>query len=115
MGAVFTSADIAAKHRELVERFVRAYKKGAALYHDAIFDQSSPEASQKDAVIQTLSKYSGLTPDEVRESLNFIDAKAVLDVEDISHQIETWKQQNKVGADVTANAIMDTEFVSARP
>jgi hypothetical protein len=39
----------------------------------------------------------------------------VLDVEDISHQIETWKQQNKVGADVTANAIIDTEFVTARP
>jgi NitT/TauT family transport system substrate-binding protein len=115
LGALFTSAEISAKHRDLVERFVRAYKKGAALYHDAIFAESSPEASQKDAIIQTLCKYSGLTPDEVRQSLNFIDRKVVLDVDDINHQIETWKQQNKVGADVTANAIMDTEFVSARP
>jgi NitT/TauT family transport system substrate-binding protein len=115
LGAVFTSGDIAAKHRELIERFVRAYKKGAALYHDAIFAGSSPEASQKDAIIQTLSKYSGLSHTEVLESLNFIDRNAVLDVEDISHQIETWKQQNKVGADVTANAIIDTEFVTARP
>jgi NitT/TauT family transport system substrate-binding protein len=113
LGAVFTSGDIAAKRRDLVHRFVRAYKKGAELYHDAIFGGSSPEASQKDAIIQTLGKYSGLTPQEVQESLNFIDRKAVLDVEDISHQIETWQQQDKVGAGVTAKAIIDIEFVSA--
>jgi NitT/TauT family transport system substrate-binding protein len=115
LGALFTNGDIAAKHRDLVERFVRAYKKAAALYHDAIFVESSPEASQKDAIIQTLCTYSGLTADEVRESLNFIDRKAVLDVDDINHQIETWQRQNKVNPDVTANAIMDTEFLSARP
>jgi NitT/TauT family transport system substrate-binding protein len=115
LGAVFTSSDIAAKHHELIERFLRAYKKGAALYHDAIFAVGSPEASQKDAIIRTLSKYSGLTPDEVVQSLNFIDRKAELDVEDISHQIETWRQQNKVGADVSASAVIDAEFVTARP
>jgi NitT/TauT family transport system substrate-binding protein len=114
LGAVFTSGDTAAKHRDLIERFVRAYKKGATLYHDAIFEPSSPQASQKEAIIQTLSKYSGLNPAQVDESLNSIDAKAALDVDDIRRQISTWKQQNKVGADVTAEEIIDTDFVSAR-
>ena len=64
--------------------------------------------------LTTLSKYSGLNRNEVLESLSFIDRKAELDVNDISHQIEIWKQQNKVGADVTANAIIDTDFGAAR-
>jgi NitT/TauT family transport system substrate-binding protein len=115
LGAVFTGSEIAAKHRDLVERFVKAYKKGAALYHDAIFAAGSPDASQKDAILSTLSKYSGLTTDEVKESLNFVDRTAALDVEDIGHQIDTWKQQDKVSADVRADAIIDTKFVSARP
>lgn len=103
------------ERRDLVERFVRAYKKGAALYHDAIFAAGSPEASQKDAIVATLSKYSGLSADEVKESLNFIDGKAALDAGDISHQIETWKQQGKVSTDVTLDTIIDTKFVSAHP
>jgi NitT/TauT family transport system substrate-binding protein len=113
LGALFTGNKMVTEQRDLVERFLRAYKKGAALYHDAIFVAGSPEASQKDAIVATLSKYSGLTADEVKESLNFIDGKAALDADDISHQIETWKQQGKVSADVTLDTVIDAKFVSA--
>lgn len=114
LGAVFTSSDRIKNQRNLVDRFVRAYRKGAALYHDAFFGSGPVDHEKQQRYITVLSKYSQLTSDQVKESLNYMDANPALDIADISRQIQTWKRLNKIGSEVRVESIVAPDFVSAR-
>ncbi len=116
-GVVYTATKTIEQKPGLVERFLRAFHKGAKDYHDAFSGpddrpQDGPTAAKTVAV---LAKYVGQTEPQVRLGLPLIDAEARLDVKDILHQIDWYKSQGMVKPEVDGNAIIDQRYVVPLP
>ena len=101
----------------MVERFMRAYVNAAAAY-DVVFqpkDAATVKPADKEALLAIIAKYTELTPQQVLESLNYIDPTARLDVEDIRRQIAAWKALGMVEPATEADAMIDLSFLSPAP
>jgi NitT/TauT family transport system substrate-binding protein len=117
VGGVFTTAKTATERRDMVERFLRAFRHATRDYHDAFtgpdgkpaFGPTAPE------MIGLLSKATGQPPDKVKESLAYVDADGRIDVADIRRQIAWYKAQGMVRGEVDADAILDKNYVLPLP
>lgn len=116
-GAVFTATKTANDRHDLVERFLRAYVKGARDYHDAV---TGPGETRKDgpntkATIAIIAKYVEQPAETVAKGLPYVDPEARLDVKDILHQVEWYKTRNLVKENVDGAKIIDKRYVKALP
>jgi NitT/TauT family transport system substrate-binding protein len=116
-GTVFASTRTANDRRDTVERFLRAYRKAARLYHDAF---TGPNGERRDGdgapeILTLLGKDLGLSTDDVKLGVGYMDAEGRLDVKDILRQIDWFKSQGMVKPGVDANAIIDTRYVVPLP
>ncbi len=105
-----------------VEKFIRAYRRGAAEYaitllrHDRYGKQVSDSASQGAAAI--IARYA--YPDKsnaaaaVEAGVYFMDRQALLDAADIERQIAWYKSQGMVEPSVDARSVIDLSFVPGR-
>jgi NitT/TauT family transport system substrate-binding protein len=105
LSAMLASVDTLTKQRPMVQRFLAAYRKGAADFYDAFIANQDPAKRETEMAI--LEQFSGLTREQIMQSLNFIPRDAALDVKDIEKQIEIWKKLGMVNADVEAKALID--------
>ncbi len=117
LGGVFTSGKIANERRDQVERFLRAYKRGVAEFHDAFtgpgeIRQDGPTA---DAVIAIASKYSGLPPEQAKIGISYFDRAGRLDVKDVLHQIAWYRAQGMIKGDFDPMNVIDQRFVVPLP
>jgi NitT/TauT family transport system substrate-binding protein len=115
LGALFTSPRMIAERRSTVQKFVRAYIRGAAGYN-AAFNQR--DASGKrikgpryDEYLQMFSKVVGQPPEQVEIALAYVDPKGAIDIEDIRQQIAIWQELGQVDASLKAADIIDTSFL----
>jgi NitT/TauT family transport system substrate-binding protein len=115
--AIFTSAKIAAGHRDIVERFLRAYRKGSKDLHDAFTaaDGTRRDGPTAPAIEAIIAKYAGQTVPQVQASIPYVDAEGRLDVKDVAHQIAWYKSQNMVKGAVDADAVIDQRYVVKLP
>ncbi|HXQ51736.1 MAG TPA: ABC transporter substrate-binding protein [Stellaceae bacterium] len=116
-GAVFASLKTANERRDTVERFLRAYRKAARLYHDAF---TGPDGKRRDGpdapeLLALLGKDLGLGIEDVRFGISSMDSEGRLDVKDVLRQIEWFKGQGMVKPGVDAAAVIDTRYVVALP
>ena len=119
-GGLFTTPKAIASRRPMLEKFVRAYQKGASDYAAAllrrdadgkrVFDDASDE------VAGLIAKY--VYPDRavkaaklVEASAFYVDPQGRLDVADILKQIAWYEAQGLVEAGVDGRAVLDLSFV----
>ena len=116
-GTVFVSVRTATERRDTVERFLRAYRKAARFYHDAF---TGPNGERRDGeaapeILALLAKDLGLSVEDVKLGVGYMDAEGRLDVTDIRRQIDWFKSQGMVKPGVDAGAIIDTRYVVPLP
>lgn len=121
-GALFASPRAVQERRGAVEKFVRAYQRGAAEFHDAMLtlDPSgtrSFERQKSDPVSMAVAKYvyPSDKPEQaiqrVMAASYYMDPQARLDVQDIYNQVAWLKAQGLVDASVDAKTFIDLSFV----
>jgi NitT/TauT family transport system substrate-binding protein len=120
-GGLFTTPTAIATRRPTLEKFVRAYQKGAGDYSAAllkrdadgkrIFDASSDEVAAMIAKYVYPSDSRKKAVPLVKSSAFYVDAQARLDVADIMKQVAWYKAENLVEANVDAMSILDLSFV----
>lgn len=119
LGALFVSKKMLETRRAAVEKFVRAYRRGAADYAAALLrkDRSSKRISDiksKEAAT-TIARY--VYPDRgdaaatVELGAYYIDPQARLDVADVARQIAWYKSQGLIDKAVDARTVVDASFV----
>ena len=112
-GTVFVTAKTISERRDTVERFLRAYRKAARLYHDAF---TGPDGKRRDGaeapeILAQLAKDLDLSLEDVKLGISYIDPEGRLDVADVRRQIEWFKMQGMVKPEVDTSAVIDTRFV----
>jgi len=117
LGAVFATAKTADDRRDLVERFLRAFRKGVHEFHDAFSDENDKRRDGPTApeVVSIVSKYSGQTEEQVKLSIVSFDREARLDVKDVLRQIAWYKSQGFLKGEIDGDAIIDKHYVIALP
>ena len=117
VNAAFTSTKIANERRDTVERFLRAYKKGAQEYHDAVSGAGEKlvEGPNTMAILTMIAKYTGLSPEEMKLAIAYFDGEARLDSRDVAHQIAWYKAQGMIKGEGDASAVIDQRYVVALP
>jgi NitT/TauT family transport system substrate-binding protein len=119
-GALFVSSKMIATRRAVVEKFVRAYRRGVADYAAALLrkDRQSKRTSdiKSHEAATTIARY--VYPDRgesgaatVEASAYFIEPQARLDVADIERQIAWHTAQGRVDKNVSARDVVDPSFV----
>jgi len=114
LGALFTSPKLIAEKRATVEKFVRAYSKGARDYHLAFNARDKGQEVRGpgyDETIAILSKVLEQPVERVRVGLPYVDPEARLNVGDVYNQVAFWQGQGLVDRTVDAKAILDLSFV----
>jgi NitT/TauT family transport system substrate-binding protein len=117
LAATFTSTKTANERSDTVKRFVRALQKATHDYHDAF---TGPDGKREDqatapAILDILSKYTGQTPETLRQGLGYMDPQARIDVQDILHQIAWYRAQGMVKSDFNAEDIIDKRYAVPLP
>jgi NitT/TauT family transport system substrate-binding protein len=120
LGALFVSTKMVAQRRAVVEKFVRAYRRGVADYAAALLrkdvhlKRTSDTKSREAAAV--IARY--VYPDRgdegaaaVEAGAYYIDPQARLDVADIERQIAWYKAKGLVNKNVDARDIVDSSFV----
>jgi NitT/TauT family transport system substrate-binding protein len=119
LGALFVSKKMLETRRAAVEKFVHAYRRGAADYAAALLrkDRSSKRISDiksKEAAT-TIARY--VYPDRgdaaatVELGAYYIDPQARLDVADVARQIGWYKSQGLIDKAVDTRTVVDASFV----
>ncbi len=113
---VFTSTDNVENHEDLVKRFLAGLSKGIADYNAAFVDKTmSDEESAEIVKIVHEYVYSDMPLDKadprIREGAMRINENAALNVASVEDQLEWFKAEKLVPADVTIDDLVDTRFV----
>jgi NitT/TauT family transport system substrate-binding protein len=121
-GALFTAPKTIDTRRVTVEKFVRAYQKGAAAFSAAMLKRDDSGNRKFDgashALAAEIAKY--VYPAEpadkavglIEASTYYVDPQARLDVGDIHGQIAWYKRHGMVDASVDPAALLDLSFVT---
>jgi NitT/TauT family transport system substrate-binding protein len=96
IGAVFVSTKTDTERHDLIDRFLRAFRKGAREYHDAFTGpgekrQDGPEAAE---VMAVMSKYTGQPAERLKQAIAYIDPEGRIDMADMQRQIDWFVSQN---------------------
>jgi len=119
LGALFVSTAMIAKRRAVVEKFVRAYRRGVADYAAALLrkDRSSKRTTDiksKEAAT-TIARY--VYPDRtdaaaaVELGAYYVDPQARLDVADLGRQVAWYKSKRLIDKNIDVHGVVDLSFV----
>jgi NitT/TauT family transport system substrate-binding protein len=114
LGALFTSPRAIEQRRPNVERFVRAYVRGAADFHAAFNARDRGRQVQGPDYrenLEIVARAVQQTPELVSVGLPYVDPEGRLDVGDVYNQIAFWQSLNLVGRDVAGREVVDLSFV----
>jgi NitT/TauT family transport system substrate-binding protein len=119
-GGLFTTPKAIASKRPMLEKFMRAYHKGAADYAAALLARDADGKrvfdEKSDEVAAMIAKY--VYPDKaekasrlVEASAFYVDGQARLDVADILKQIAWYEAQGLADPGIDARSTLDLSFV----
>lgn len=115
LGGLFTSSENVERRRDVVERFVRAYRRGAADYAAAfhLFDADGSRVfgAEAEALIPIIQQYTEASPEAIKASASYIDPEGRLDVGSIYQQVAWLKSQGLVGAQVEPGDFVELGFI----
>ncbi|MDB5407822.1 MAG: hypothetical protein JWL84_2734 [Rhodospirillales bacterium] len=116
LGAVFTAPKTIADRRAVLERFIRAYRKGAQDFYDS-FLRKGPDGQPADGPaapenLAIFAKYTGQPIAQLKIGIPYIDPEGRLLVRDIYRQVAWYQSQGLVDKGVEAKNILDLSFVA---
>jgi NitT/TauT family transport system substrate-binding protein len=121
LGALFASTKMLETRRATVERFLRAYRRGAADYTGALMrrDRFSKRVTdaRSQATATTIARYVypgrpiGPAAAAVEAGAYFMDPQARLDVADLARQVEWYKAQGLIEPTVNVRDMVDSSLV----
>jgi NitT/TauT family transport system substrate-binding protein len=117
LGVTVVSAKTADGRDDYVQRFLRAYRKGARYYHDAVTGPDEREHLNEgaDEVLAITAKAIGQTLEEVKLAVAYADPEERLDVKDLLHQIQWYHAQGMLKGEVDAETVIDKRYVIPLP
>ena len=117
LGALFVSTKSANDRGAMIKRFLTAYRKGAQDYHDAFTGpgETRKDNAGADEAAAIIAKGTGLTVDQVKAGIIFIDPQARLDEDDVLRQAAWYKSQGMVKESVTRDVLFDKRYVISLP
>jgi NitT/TauT family transport system substrate-binding protein len=118
LGALFVSRKTIAGRRATVEKFLRAYRRGAAEYYASLMRRDkyskrvSNAKSREAATAIARYVYPGRAngAPTVEAYVYFIDPQAQLDTADIKRQVDWYRAQGLVNKEIDARAVVDLSF-----
>lgn len=111
---VFAAPKTLDTKRDLVIRFLRAWRRGAADFVGAFQQPGGFEGkAEAEALIAIIAKHTKLEPAEISVSLPFIDAAGRIPMDEIRLQVEVFKRMGMVDAAATAELAVDTTMSQA--
>jgi len=115
--AVFTTTKITNERRDVVERFLRAYRKGAKDFHDTFTgpDGKRHDGEEAEKMLAVIAKYTGQSVAQAKLAISYVDPEGRLDIKDVLHQIAWYKQQNMLKGAVEGDMVIDRRYVTALP
>jgi NitT/TauT family transport system substrate-binding protein len=117
LGAVFVSHDMM-QHRDVVARFLAAYRQGTQDYHDILLGSIRNGRAEINArtkpLIAVISHYTGLKPDRVVVGLSYIDRNGMLDVAGVAKQLAWFQKNHFVDPGITMKEVVDESFGYAK-
>ena len=117
LGAAFVAAKTIGERPAVVPRFLSAYRKAARDYHDAFADASETrrDGPEAPALLAIIAKSTGVTVEQAKLGIAWIDREERLDVKDILRQIAWYKSQGMVKGEFDPAVIFDKASVVALP
>ena len=117
LSTVFIATKSADERRDMVERFLRAYRRGVHDSYDAFTEAEGKRKNMATApeILAILSKYLGHPADTLTNAVQYIDREARLDEKDIAHQIAWFRAQNLLKVDVGVGQVVDKRYAVALP
>lgn len=121
LGALFVSGKMLKEKRALVEKFVRAYRRGAAEYASMVqLDRQKKRLSTiaTREIATVIARYAypgrpiGRAAGTVESSAYLMDAQAKLDLADLARQVEWYKAQKLILPDAEPNAMVDENLAA---
>ncbi|MEJ2434234.1 MAG: ABC transporter substrate-binding protein [Pseudolabrys sp.] len=116
---VFTSTANVEKKPDLVKRFLEAYSMGVADYNKALVEKKMGK-DELDQIVKMIHKYVyasmplAKAGPRIRAAAMRISPNAELNLESVKDQLEWFKAQKMVPADVTMEKLVDTRFVKTK-
>jgi NitT/TauT family transport system substrate-binding protein len=112
-GASFTSGQTADQRHELVERFIRALRKGAKDHHDAFTGADGKRHDQASApeMLAIIAKYTAQPVEHLKDEVAYVDPEERLDVKDVEHQIAWYQSEGLVKREVDPAIVVDKRYV----
>lgn len=112
-GAVFVATNTASERRDLVEKFLRALRKGTREYHDAFTgpDEKPKTGANVREVAGFIAKYTGEPIETAMKGDAYVDADARLDVKDVLHQIDWYIGQGMLKGPINGDVLIDKSYV----
>src|SRR6185437_4735713 len=116
-GAAFTSAKTADHRASTVEAFLRGYRKATHDYHEAFTgeDEHRADSATAPAVIAVLANSLNQPPALVASGIQYVDAEARLDAEDVVRQIAWYRAQGLLKAEIDPAVFIDKRYVRPLP
>ena len=117
LGAAFITPKTADTRQGLVERFLRAYRKGARLYHDAVTgpDERQHDKPETAAMIAIIAKAINQSPAEVGAALAYADPDERVDTKDVLHQVAWFRSQGMLKGDFNPDDMFDRRYLVPLP
>jgi NitT/TauT family transport system substrate-binding protein len=113
---VFTSAENAANRRDVTQRFLNAFSKGAADFNAALVDKTAGDAAAEDMVklihkyVYTDRPYEKAAP-SIRNGAMRINDGAKLNLASVRDQLDWFKAEGLADETVTMQTLVDTSYV----
>lgn len=109
---VFASTKAIKEKPELVERFLRVFRKGAADYAAAFISADGKRINGPTApeILAIISKYVHQTPEQVAKAIPYLDPKGALDANDIDHQLDWFRAQGMLKSDIKAADVIEQRY-----
>lgn len=113
---VFTSAKIAAKNRDLVKRFLKAFSKGAADFNAALVDRTAG-ADGAERMVRLIHKYVyasrpyAKAAPSIRNGAMRINQNARLNLTSVKDQLAWFQSEGLVSRSITIDTLVDRSFV----
>ncbi|MBV9862364.1 MAG: ABC transporter substrate-binding protein [Alphaproteobacteria bacterium] len=110
VGGLFASSRTVAERRPEVEKFMRAYRRGARELFDAFLargpDGAAQEGAQATELLAILAEFTGQPSEQLRGAVPYVDPEARVLVPDIYNQVAWYQRQGLVDKTVSAETIL---------
>ena len=114
---IWTSGKTANDRRDLVERFLRAMRKGAQDFTAAFV---GPGGTRRDGpmapeIVAIIQKYVHLKPEQIEANVGYVDPELRIDTKDIERQLAWYRAQGMLKTPIRLDQVLDSRYAVALP